>query len=353
MSALMKLASDPIACAKAANLHYTSDREPGITRKIQGKAFKYYDTQGKPIRDKETLQRIKKLAIPPAYTEVWICPSVKGHLQATGRDAKGRKQYRYHSEWRAIRDTTKYHRMLAFGNALPSIRKRITMDLEKPGLSKEKVLATVVKLLESTLIRVGNTEYSKANHSYGLTTLRKKHVDVEGSTVYFDFQGKSGKDWSIDVFDKKVARVIKRCEEIPGHQLFKYLDENGERHFIDSADVNEYLQQISGLDITAKDFRTWAGTVLATIALKEFEAFDSAAQGKKNVVQAIETVAKRLGNTPSICRKCYIHPNIIDTYLEGNLEKYLQHQINDILTDSLESLSSEEAAVLAFLKKDI
>jgi DNA topoisomerase-1 len=345
--------TDPLSSAKKAKLHYTSDTEPGIARKRRGKSFKYYDPTGELIDDSATLQRIKQLAIPPAYSQVWICLSAKGHLQATGRDARGRKQYRYHQEWRAIRERTKYHHMLAFGHALPTIRQRIKADLELPGLPKQKVLATVAKLLESTLIRVGNVEYSRDNNSYGLTTLRKKHVDITGSTVSFDFKGKSGKDWSIHVFDKKIAKIIKRCEEIPGHQLFKYLDENDEKHLIDSSDVNNYLQEISGLDITAKDFRTWAGTVLATIALKEFAEFDSAAQAKKNVVQAIESVAKKLGNTPTICRKCYIHPNVINTYLEGDLQRHLQEDITDILANSLDSLSPEEAAVLAFLKKKL
>lgn len=347
------MTTDSIACAKAARLHYTRDTEPGIRRKRKGKAFTYYDPQGRWIKSPDVLRRIQGLAIPPAYTQVWICCSAKGHLQATGRDARGRKQYRYHPQWRSIRDATKYHHLLAFGNALPDIRKKVAADLKRTGLSKQKVLATVVSLLESTLIRVGNTEYAKDNHSYGLTTLRKKHVAISGATVTFDFQGKSGKDWNIDIFDKKIARIIKRCEEIPGYHLFKYLDENGKKYPIHSQDVNEYLQEISGLDITAKDFRTWAGTVLATIALQEFAVFDSQTQAKKNVVQAIEAVAKRLGNTPSICRKCYIHPNVINTYLEGKLQRHLQHEISDMLTHSLASLSPEEAAVLAFLKKEL
>jgi DNA topoisomerase-1 len=343
--------TDPVTSAKIAKLHYTRDTEPGITRKRRGKYFSYYDVNGLLIKDSVTLERIKRLAIPPAYTQVWICCSIQGHLQATGRDAKGRKQYRYHPAWRAIREQTKYHHIMAFAQALPVIRRQIAVDLALPGLPKQKILATVVKLLDSTLIRVGNIEYSRYNKSYGLTTLRKKHIDVAGASISFDFRGKSGKDWSIKIFDKKIAKVIQRCEEIPGQQLFKYLDENGDKHGIDSHDVNNYLQEISGLPITAKDFRTWAGTVLATVALKELANFDSMQQAKKNVVQAIETVAKRLGNTPSICRKCYIHPQVIASYLDGNLQ--LQQQASKLLSDNIGVLSPEEIAVLTWLNKGL
>jgi len=344
---------DPLTSAKLAKLHYTYDTQPGFCRKRRGKSFHYYDSNGQLIKDEATLNRIKQLAIPPAYTDVWICSSAKGHLQATGRDTRGRKQYRYHSAWRTIREAAKYEHILAFGKALPTIRTRLETDMALPGLPKRKVVATVVKLLEATLIRVGNQEYSRDNQSFGLTTLRKKHVAVKGSKIGFDFKGKSGKEWNLNIFDKKVARIIKRCADIPGYQLFKYLDEAGEKHPIDSSDVNDYLQEISGLAITAKDFRTWAGTVLAAMALNEFKQFSTAIQAKKNVLQAIETVAKKLGNTPTICRKCYIHPQIIDTYLEGNLQHHLQEDIANILSSEQKSLSAEEAMVLAFLQRQL
>jgi DNA topoisomerase-1 len=346
-----ELTVDPIESAQAAGLRYVSDASPGIQRKRAGKGFSYIDLNGQPIRDRDKLQRLKGLGIPPAYTDVWICPTPNGHLQATGRDAKGRKQYRYHPRWREVRDETKYTRMLAFGKALPLIRERTQRDLGLSGLPREKVLATVVRLLETTLIRVGNEEYAKENRSFGLTTMRDRHVDISGATIQFQFRGKSGKQHTVDLQDRRLAKVVKRCQDVPGYELFQYLDEKGQRQTIDSDDVNEYLREIAGQDFTAKDFRTWAGTVFATLALQEFEAFDSKTQAKKNVVRAIETVAERLGNTPSICRKCYIHPEVINAYLDGSLIHTLKQRTEQEIVESLHELRPEEAAVMAFLQQ--
>jgi DNA topoisomerase I len=342
---------EPIESARDARLRYVSDSRPGIRRKRAGKGFSYVGPDGAPIRDDETLRRIKSLAIPPAWQEVWICAQANGHLQATGRDAKGRKQYRYHPRWRATRDETKYAHMIAFGQALPHIRKRIGRDLSLPGLPREKVLATVVRLLETTLIRVGNTEYARSNQSFGLTTLRDRHVQIEGTTLRFEFRGKSGVRHSLDLRDRRLAQIVKRCRDLPGYELFQYIDDAGQHQTIESADVNDYLRAISGEDFTAKDFRTWAGTVLATLALQEFESFDSQTQAKKNVVSAIQNVAERLGNTPSVCRKCYVHPAIIDTYLEGEALDALRQPTKQELTGDLANLAPEEAAVLALLQQ--
>ncbi|HEV8132044.1 MAG TPA: DNA topoisomerase IB [Acidobacteriota bacterium] len=343
--------NDPVATAKAAGLHYVSDARPGIRRKRAGKSFTYIDVDGKRLRDPVQLHRIKSLASPPAWTVVWICSVPYGHIQATGRDARGRKQYRYHSKWRKLRDETKYNRMLAFGEALPMIRQRVAEDMAKPDLSRENVLATVVRLLETTLIRVGNEEYVRENRSFGLTTMRDQHVDIAGSKLRFHFQGKSGKEHTVSITDRRLAKIVKRCQEIPGYELFQYLDEEGDRQSIDSADVNEYLRQITGEDFTAKDFRTWAGTVLFALALQEFESFDSKTQAKKNVVHAIEKVAEKLGNTPNICRKCYIHPGIIEAYLDGSILETLKKRTESVLKKSLRELRPEEAAVLAFLQQ--
>ncbi|MBF6611512.1 MAG: DNA topoisomerase IB [Chloroflexi bacterium] len=348
---LPEVTVDPIASAKAAGLRYVTDTRPGIKRKRAGKNFSYIGLDGKPIHDPEELARIKSLGIPPAWRDVWICPSPKGHIQATGYDAKGRKQYRYHPHWREVRDETKYGRMVAFGQALPAIRKRLEHDMALPGLPREKVLATVVKLLEATLIRVGNEEYVRTNHSFGLTTMRNRHVNVEGAKLRFKFRGKSGKNHTIGIRDRRLANIIKRQQELPGQELFQYIDDNKERHTIDSADVNDYLQEITGQHFTAKDFRTWAGTVLATLALQEFEAVDSQTQAKKNVVQAIERVSERLGNTPAICRKCYVHPGVIASYMDGTLLETLKQRTEDELTTSLADLPAEEAAVLVFLQQ--
>lgn len=346
------LHEDPALSAERAGLRYTSDDRPGIRReRTKDGAFRYFRPNGDEVTDEPTLKRIHSLAIPPAYTDVWICLHANGHLQATGRDARGRKQYRYHPRWRAVRDETKYSRMMAFGEALPSIRARVERDLGLHGLPREKVLATIVRLLETTMIRVGNEEYVRQNRHYGLTTLRARHVDVSGATVHFHFLGKSGKKHRIDLRDRRLAAIVKRCRELPGQELFQYIDENGERQSVGSADVNAYLREIAHEDFTAKDFRTWAGTVLAAMALQEFEAVDSQSQAKKNVVKAIESVAERLGNTPSVCRKCYVHPAIIETYLDGELAETLQQIARAEMDEALRELRPEEAAVLGLLQR--
>ncbi len=342
---------EPAAAAKAVRLRYVSDSMPGIRRKRAGKHFSYVGPDGAPIHDEDELRRIKALAIPPAWTGVWIAPTPHGHIQATGRDAKGRKQYRYHARWRQVRDEAKYERMIAFGEALPRIRARVARDLALPGLPREKVLATVVRLLETTLIRVGNEEYARENRSFGLTTLRNRHVDVAGSTLRFHFRGKSGIVHDVDLRDPRVARIVKRCQDLPGRELFQYVDAEGERHSVDSDDVNEYLREISGQEFTAKDFRTWAGTVLAALALREFESFDSETQARQNIVRAIEQVAQRLGNTPAVCRKCYVHPAVLDAYLEGCALDVLRARVEHELVESLPTLRPEEAAVLALLRE--
>ena len=341
----------PHASAAEAGLKHVDDAAPGWTRLRKGKGFRYEDAAGKVIRDAEGLARIKSLVIPPAWTDVWICPEADGHLQATGRDEKGRKQYRYHERWRSVRDETKYGRMIAFARALGPLRKRLDRDLARTGLPREKVLAAVVRLLETTLIRVGNDEYAKANQSFGLTTMRDRHAKIEGGTVRFEFRGKSGVRHAINLEDRRLARVIQRCQDLPGQELFQYEDADGSRHDIGSADVNDYLREATGADFTAKDFRTWAGTVLASLALQEFQVFDSQAQAKKNLVRAIESVAKRLGNTPSVCRKCYIHPAVIDAYLEGSMIDTLQQRAERAMARSLAHLRPEEAAVLALLQQ--
>ncbi len=343
--------ADPVACARAAGLRYVSDAAPGIRRLRAGKGFRYVRPDGKPVRDAATLRRIRSLAIPPAWTDVWICPRPDGHLQATGRDDRGRKQHRYHPRWRAVRDETKYHHLIAFARALPRLRRRVARDLARPGLPRAKVLAAIVRLLETTLIRVGNEEYAKQNHSFGLTTLRDRHADIEGSHVAFHFRGKSGIEHAVDLNDRRLARIVQQCQDLPGQELFQWVDEEGKVHDVNSADVNDYLHEVGGADFTAKDFRTWAGTVLAARALQEFQAFDSQTQAKRNVVRAIESVAKRLGNTRAVCRKCYVHPAVIDAYLEGSLLDTLRVRVEAEIKGSLRALRPEEAAVLAFLQE--
>ncbi|MXP62224.1 DNA topoisomerase IB [Roseomonas sp. M0104] len=346
-------APDPEAQAEAAaaGLRYVSDEMPGLTRRRSGSGFTYRDAEGRTVKNKVVLQRIRSLAIPPAYTDVWICPHADGHIQATGRDAKGRKQYRYHPDWRAARDATKFQHIMDFARGLPALRARVQADMAKRGLGREKVLATVVYLLDTTLIRVGNEDYAQANKSYGLTTLRDRHVAIEGSALRFAFRAKSGKEWRLSIRDRRVAKVVRACQDLPGQTLFQYLDEEGERQAIDSADVNAYLREATGRDITAKDFRTWAGTVLAAMALAEFERFDSKAAAKRNVKEAIERTASRLGNTPTICRKCYVHPEVLECYLEGELLMQVQREVEAELREELSELKPEEAAVLAFLRK--
>ena len=341
--------TDPEESAREAGLRYVSDTRPGIRRKRSGKGFRYTDADEKPVRDAKVLARIKSLVIPPAWTDVWIAPQVNGHLQATGRDAKGRKQSRYHPHWRQVRDETKYERMALFAETLPRIRKRVEHDLRLPGLPRNKVLAAIISLMESTLIRVGNEEYARENQSFGLTTMRNRHVEVEGSKITFSFQGKSRVHHTIDLRDRRLANIVKRCEEIPGYELFQYLDAEGERHSIDSADVNEYLHTIAGEHFTAKDFRTWAGSVLTTVTLQEMGPFTTATQAKKNVVQAIRQVASRLGNTPSVCRKCYVHPAVIEAYMGGLSSQAAKRKLDEEIAEHTHALREEEQALVDLL----
>jgi DNA topoisomerase-1 len=309
--------TDPLKSARAAGLRYVCDERRGIRRQMGPVGFRYIGVDGKVIRKAATLKRIRALVIPPAWTEVWICPDPRGHLQATGRDARGRKQYRYHPRWRQTRDETKFDRMQAFAAALPAIRARVAADLSKTGLCREKVLASVVRLLERTLIRVGNDEYARTNRSFGLTTLRDAHVDIKGAAIRFQFRGKSGKRHEVGLEDRRLARIVRQCRDLPGQELFQYLDENGRRRDVSSTDVNAYLKEIGGADFTAKDFRTWSATVLACTSLSELEPADTRAAAKKNIITAIEAVAGVLGNTRSVCRKSYIHPLIFDAYESG------------------------------------
>jgi DNA topoisomerase I len=341
---------DPTDVAESAGLTYVTDEAKGITRERHGDGFAYRKPNGQPVTDESTLERIRKLAIPPAWTDVWICTRPGGHLQATGRDARGRKQYRYHPQFREVSEQTKYEHMMEFARALPAIRAKVAEHMALRGLPREKVLATVVHLLETTLIRVGNDDYARQNESYGLTTLRNKHVKVEGTQLRFQFKGKSGKTWKLQIRDRRVAKIVKGCQDLPGQELFAYVDEDGQPRDVTSADVNAYLREITGTDITAKDFRTWAGTVMAALALQEFEQFDTKATQKKNLKAAIERVAARLGNTPTICRKCYVHPEILNAYVEGALLLEIKQQVEGKLRDELAALKPEEAAVLGLLE---
>jgi DNA topoisomerase-1 len=349
MAAAVSL-TDPINAARDAGLRYMTDRGPGIRRLKSGKGMRYLDPDGRPVRDPATLSRIKALAIPPAWTKVWISSSPDGHIQATGRDDRGRKQYRYHAKWLTMRDESKYGRMLAFGRALAKIRRATGRDLKLVGLPPRKVLAALVRLLETTLIRVGNDKYARDNNSFGLTTMRDRHAKIEGGTLRFQFRGKSGINHTVAINDRRLAQVVKRCQDLPGQDLLQYIDDEGHVCDIGSDDVNEYLRSITGQEFTAKDFRTWAGTVLAMIALQEFEAFDSQVQAKKNIVRAIESVARRLGNTPSVCRKCYVHPVVLDAYLEGTMLDSLRRRALEEMAD-VRGLSPEESAVLALLQR--
>ena len=348
-----ELITDPVESAKASGLQYLIDTSPGITRKRAGAGFHYIDPKGKPLRNPEHLKRIKSLAIPPAWTSVWISPIADSHLQATGRDSKGRKQYRYHPRWREVRDQTKYDRMIAFGRELPAIRAQVQKHLALPGLPREKVIATIVKLLETTLIRVGNEEYAQQNGSFGLTTMRDQHVKVQGEKIHFAFRGKSGVRFALDLKNKKLARIVKHCQDLPGQELFQYIDDDGQQRTINSSDVNQYLREITKADFTAKDFRTWSGTVLAALALHEIRQFDTEAQAKRNIVSAIEAVAKKLGNTRAVCRKCYIHPGILNSYLDGSLVQTLGERVKQEMAERLSELRPEEAAVLAILEQQL
>ena len=342
---------NPLDSAKAAGLRYVSDLMPGIHRRSWRSGFRYIDPQGKVVRDKATLARIKSIVIPPAWRDVWICTLSNGHLQVTGRDAKGRKQSRYHPRWREVRDETKYKRMLAFGKALPGIRKRVAKDLKAPELSRLNVLALVVSLLESTFIRVGNEEYARENQSYGLTTMRTKHVRLAGSKITFEFKGKSGVAHKVDLSDRKLANAIRRCLDLPGFEIFQYVDADGNRHSVDSSDVNQYLAEISGQHFTAKDFRTWAGTILACALLRTYENFESETEAKKNVVHAIKQVARHLGNTPSVCRKCYIHPAIIEKYMAGSINDGFTQQVKEEVMHSPKTLKRYETPLMKLLRK--
>jgi DNA topoisomerase I len=341
--------AEPKVAAEAAGLRYVCDQEPGFRRRRAGKGFVFFDAQGKRISDAQRLKRIRSIVIPPAWSEVWICPFADGHIQTTGRDARQRKQYRYHPAFREIRESTKYEHMLVFAEALPALRATIREHMARRGLPREKVFATVVQLLETTLIRIGNDDYAKANGSFGLTTLKNRHVAVEGSHLRFVFIGKAGKKWSVAVTDRRVAKVIKACQELPGQELLQYVDEEGKILDVTSADVNSYLREITGRNITAKDFRTLGGTVMAALALNELEAAETAAKIKRNVRDAIERVAARLGNTPTICRKCYVHPEVLNAYLDGSLCLDLE-ATDPVSSDALLGLSREEAAVIASLR---
>jgi len=311
--------------------------------------FRYYRSDGRLVKNPADLKRIRALAIPPAWKKVWISPDPRGHVQATGRDARGRKQYRYHRDWRASRDGNKFERMEAFATLLPVVRRRTVADLARPGLPREKVLATVVQLLERSLIRVGNEEYAKANKSFGLTTMRDQHVEVKGSTLRFEFRGKSGKRHTVGINDRRLARIVKQCRDLPGQELFQYVDEDGHTQDVNSADVNTYLREVTGADFTAKDFRTWFGTVLAASALRECRPVDSMAAAKKNVVRAIEAVAGVLGNTPAVCRKSYIHPAILECYIDRSMPSRLSRSLPATLKRVASKLRRDEVAVLRIL----
>ena len=340
-------AADAVDAARSAGLYYVSDQTTGIRRVRSGKGFRFVTDDGRAVRDPAELKRIRALVIPPAWTDVWICASPRGHIQAIGRDARHRKQYRYHARWREVRDETKYDQLIGLGEALPAIRQRLKLDLGRRGLPREKVLATVVRLLETTMMRIGNEEYARANRSFGLTTLRDRHVNVIGANIEFQFRGKSGKHHVVRVSDPSLVKVLKACQDIPGYELFQYRDESGQAQSIDSADVNAYLREIAGAEFSAKVFRTWAGTVQALSALRALPRADSEAEMRRGLVEVIREVAAQLGNTPAVCRKCYIHPAVIECHANG------------VLTDRLElpgrrrriaGLSLEERLTLAFLK---
>lgn len=325
------------------DLHYVDDSQPGLRRKVLRGHFAYFDTQGQRIKDPAEIKRINALVIPPAYTDVWICADPRGHLQATGRDARGRKQYRYHSRWREIRDEDKYSRMIAFGKILPKVRRQLEVHLAAPGLDRNKVMAAVISLLDSTLIRVGNSQYARDNKSYGLTTLRNRHVEVKGSNIAFQFRGKSGVEHQVTIKDRRLAGIVKRCMELPGQNLFQYLDEHGERHSVSSHDVNDYLQQLTGSDFTAKDYRTWAGSALALAMLRELH-WEPEPQAKQHIVNMVKAVARQLGNTPAVCRRCYIHPKVLEHFVLGELAKLPKPR-------QRKGLRMEEVALATFLER--
>jgi DNA topoisomerase I len=348
--AKIEVVIDPVGVAEDAGLRYVSDDQPGYTRKPKGDDFEYFDTDGKPIRDETRLLRIRRLAIPPAYKDVWISPSPNGHIQATGRDARDRKQYRYHERWREARAENKYDRMLVFGEALPKIRRQVNKDMGLRDLPQKKVLATVVHLLGRTFIRIGNEEYARENKSFGLTTMQDRHVDVKGAKLSFRFRGKSGVQHEIDVNDRRLANIIRKLQDLPGQDIFQYEDETGEVRNISSQDVNDYLQEVTGEAFTAKDFRTWAGTVLTAMALSAQGPVENETQAKENIKVAIAAVAKILGNTPTVCRKCYVHPVVLESYLDGDMIEGLKQKTEETLSENLEDLRAEEAAVMSFIQ---
>jgi DNA topoisomerase I len=345
-----KLVAEAMDAAEGAGLRYISDDSPGYTRKKSGDDFDYFDSERKPIRDEQRLLRLKRLAIPPAWTDVWICPAPNCHIQATGRDARRRKQYLYHERWREVRDENKYDRMIAFGQALPKIRRRVAKDLKLSELPRNKVLATVVQLLERTFIRIGNEEYARENKSFGLTTMKDRHVEVKGSKLRFRFRGKSGKEHEVDVTDRHIAKIISTLQDLPGQDLFQYVDDDGKIRDVTSQDVNEYLREITDEDFSAKDFRTLAGTVLTAVALNAQEKFETKKQAKSNISTAIKAVAQILGNTPAICRKCYVHPAIFKNYLDQESIEGLKQLTEDALEKEDVDLRSSEKAVLKFLE---
>jgi DNA topoisomerase-1 len=341
----MSDANENLLAARAVGLRYVNDDEPGITRRRAGKGFSYRSPDGARITDEDTLARIRSLAVPPAWTNVWICRSPRGHIQATGRDARGRKQYRYHALWSQTRDEAKYERTIAFARALPSLRRQVSRDLRKHGLPREKVVAAVVRLLGATLVRVGNEEYARDNQSFGLTTLRNRHAAVRGSALKFSFRGKSGVKHSVGIRDRRLARVVRECQDLPGQRLFEYVDEDGAVQAVHSDDVNEYMRAAMGGDFSAKDFRTWAGTVLAARALRDLEPT------QKSVKEAIASVAASLGNTPAVCRRCYVHPAIIDSHLDGTLSRSLARKLDERLANNPDKLGDDERLVLSVLRR--
>jgi DNA topoisomerase I len=343
-------ALDPAIAAARAQLRYVHDSMPGILRHKARNGFDYRLPDGSLVRDIATLKRIRALVIPPAWIDVWICRDPNGHLQATGRDQRGRKQYRYHARWREVRDDAKYGKLLIFARVLPLIRARVEEDLKRPGLPRERVLAAVVRLMELTLFRVGNSEYARKNKSFGLTTLRDHHARIDGSHIHLSFRGKSGNRYESDINDRRLARIVKGCRDLPGYELFQYLDDDGNRQAVGSEEVNAYLREITGEDITAKDSRTWAGTQLAAEALRALRDIDNESRRKKAIIRAVEKVARHLGNTPAVCRRCYIHPAVLDGYVDGTLLDALAAKTETYLKENIEHMSPEEAAVTAFLR---
>ncbi len=342
---------DPRASARSAGLRYATDRRPGLSRRRRGRGFSYHDASGAVVRDPATLARIRALAIPPAWTDVWICPEATGHVQATGRDARGRKQHRYHSLWRVHRDEAKFERLLAFAAVLPRIRARCDDDLARPGLGQEKVIAAVVRLLELTLIRVGNDEYARLNRSFGLTTFKDRHAQVTGASIRFRFRGKSGRQHEVGLRDRRLATIVKHCQDLPGQELFQYIDDHGQPRDVASEDVNEYLREASGTDVTAKDFRTWAGTVLAYRALRAIDPGEDGGPTRRNVIEAVRVTADRLGNTPAVARRSYIHPAVLEAYLEGSIGDALLEAAGERPDAAPMSDPAEEIEVVDILRQ--